>query len=144
METSDRDGGVDRRVLSNIRFDARRLARGPGSLTMGTGRNFPTACLSLSEIDLCGWLGQAEPGETLEYYRGYLGIDAIAHGSPLPEQDRAELSRIARRALWAVDRGIAYLVQRRHGPHDYSYLAIARSRPSDSQSLSELLAVEIA
>jgi hypothetical protein len=28
METSNRDGGVDRRVLSNIRFNARRLAQG--------------------------------------------------------------------------------------------------------------------
>ena len=28
METSNRDGGIDRRVLSNIRFNARRLARG--------------------------------------------------------------------------------------------------------------------
>ncbi len=115
-----------------------------GALAMGTGRKFPTACLSLSEIDLCGWLGQAEPGETLEYYRGYLVIDAIPHGSRLPEQDRAELTRVARRALWAADRGIAYLVQRRHGPDDYSYLVIARPRPSDAQSLSELLAVEVA
>jgi hypothetical protein len=115
-----------------------------GAPAMGTGRKLPTACLSLSEIDLCGWLGQAAPGETLEYYRGYLVIDAIPHGGRLPEQDRAELRRVARRALWASDRGIADLVQRRHGPDDYSYLVIARPRPSDSQSLSELLATEIA
>jgi hypothetical protein len=115
-----------------------------GVLTMGVGRMFPTAYLSLSEVDLCGWLGQAEPGETLEYYRGFLVVDAIPHGSRLPEQDRAELSRVARRALWAADRGIAYLVQRRHGPDDYSYLVIARPRPSASQSLSELLAAEVA
>lgn len=115
-----------------------------GAPAMGTGRKLPTACLSLSEIDLCGWLGQAAPGETLEYYRGYLVIDAIPHGGRLPEQDRAELRRVARRALWASDRGIADLVQRRHGPDDYSYLVIARPRPSDSQSLSELLAAEIA
>ncbi|MGH6813692.1 MAG: hypothetical protein ACREDM_15590 [Methylocella sp.] len=28
METSNSDGGIDRRVMDNIRFDARRLARG--------------------------------------------------------------------------------------------------------------------
>ena len=28
METSNRDGGMDRRVMDNIRFNARRLARG--------------------------------------------------------------------------------------------------------------------
>ena len=89
-------------------------------------------------------VGEAEPGETLEYYRGYLVVDAIPHGSRLPEQDRAELSRVARRALWAADRGLAHLVQRRHGPDDYSYLVIARLRPPASQSLSELLAAEVA
>jgi hypothetical protein len=115
-----------------------------GVLTMAAGRKFPTAHLSLSEIDLSGWLDQAEPGETLEYYRGFLLVDAIPHGSRLPEQDRAELSRVARRALWAADRGIAYLVQRRHGSDDYSYLVIARPRPSASHPLSELLATEVA
>jgi hypothetical protein len=111
---------------------------------MGVGRKFPTAYLSLSEIDLCGRLRQAEPGEMLEYYRGFLVVDAIPHGSRLPEPDRAELNRVARRAIWAAERGIAYLVQRRHGPDDYSYLVIARPRPSASQSLSELLAAEVA
>jgi hypothetical protein len=52
----------------------------------------------------------------------FLLVDAIPHGSRLPEPDRAELRRVASRALWAADRGIADLVQRRHGPDDYSYV----------------------
>lgn len=97
----------------------------------------------LTEIDLCGWLGQTSPGEWIEYHRGFLAVDIIPHGSRLPEKDRLELGRIARRAWWASERGLAHLVQRRHGPDDYSYIIIARPK-LPSQSLSELLAAEVA
>jgi DNA-directed RNA polymerase specialized sigma24 family protein len=113
-----------------------------GHSIMNARSKFPTVHLALSEIDLCGWLGQAEPGDTLEYYRGFLAVDAIPGGSRLPERDRVELGRIARRALWASERGLAHLLQRRHGPDDYSYIIVARPR-SPSQSLSELLAAEV-
>jgi len=112
-------------------------------LTMDARPKFPTVHLSLSEVDLCGWLGQAEPGDTLEYFRGHLVVDANPHGSRLPERDRAELGRTARRAFWSWEHGLVHLVQRHHGPDDYSYLLVARPR-SPSQPLSELLTTEVA
>jgi hypothetical protein len=113
-----------------------------GHSIMNARPKFPTVHLALTEIDLCGWIGQAGPGDTLEYYRGFLVVDAIPHGSRLPERDRIELGRIARRALWACERGLVHLVQRRHEADDYSYLIVARPKPT-SQPLSELLAAEI-
>jgi hypothetical protein len=60
-------------------------------------------------------------------------------------RDRAELVRLARRAWHASERQLIHLVQRRHGPDDYSYLAIARAKPSNtSASLSSLLLAEVA
>lgn len=98
--------------------------------------------LMLTEVELCGWLGQAEPGDTLEYYRGFLAVDTVLHGCRLSERDRIELGQIARRALWASERGLAHLLQRRHGPDDYSYYIIVRpKRPS--LPWSELLAAEV-
>jgi hypothetical protein len=116
-----------------------------GALSMGAGRKVPTVSLTLSEIEFCGWLGQAGPGETLEYYRGFLLVDASQHGGRLPEQDRVELTRVARRAWLASEQKLIHLVQRRHGPDDYSYLAIARPKPKPaSASLSSLLLAEAA
>jgi hypothetical protein len=57
----------------------------------------------VSEIELCAWVAQAEPGAVLEYHRGYLAHDL-------------------------AERGLVHLVQRRHGPEDYSYFAVARPR----------------
>lgn len=99
----------------------------------------------LTEMDLCGWVGQAAPGDILEYHRGFLALDTMPHGTRLSERDRTELARVARRAWWAADRGLVYLVQRRHRFDDYSYLAIARSKPQHPcVSLSSLLLAEVA
>ena len=49
--------------------------------------------------------------------------------SDLAEADRKELVRVGRRAWWAAEKNLVYLVQRRLGPDRFSYLAIARARP---------------
>ena len=39
----------------------------------------------LTDIEFCAWIGQAVPGDRLEYHRGFLGIDttAVRRGSTL-------------------------------------------------------------
>ncbi len=99
----------------------------------------------VTEIDFCGWLGQAGSGEVLVYHRGFLALDASLCGRSLDEPGRKELARIARRAWWAAERGLIHLLQRRNGPDDFSYLAIARPRPKTlPTSLSSLLLMEAA
>ena len=103
-----------------------------------------TVRLRIDETDLCGWIGQATPGDVLEYYRGFLAMDTFSQGSRLTGHDCAELVRLARRAWWASEQKLIHLVQRRHGPDDYSYLAIARSKPKHAPaSLSSLLLAEV-
>ena len=77
---------------------------------------------------LFGWLAKAEPGDAVEYHRGFLARDIIGHASRLSEHDRVELARLARSVWWASEQNLIHLVQRRHGPNDYSYL---RSRVRD-------------
>ena len=101
--------------------------------------------LVTNECAFIAWIDQAAPGDVLEYHRGFLALDVAAHGSGLSERERAELSRVARRAWWASEQKLIHLVQRRHGKDDYSYLAIARPKPSnDTASLSSLLVTEVA
>lgn len=106
---------------------------------------FPAVRKPLTEIELCGWVGQAASGDILEYYRGFLALDIARQSTHLPERERAELARVARRAWWAAERGLIHLVQRRHPSGDYSYLAIARPKPNPTAvSLSSLLPAEVA
>jgi hypothetical protein len=104
---------------------------------------FPPHKLRPTETELCGWIGQAAPGEALEYYRGFLAMDKFSQAKRLTERERAELVRLARRAWCASEQKLIHLVQRRHGADDYSYLAIARPKPA-SASLSSLILTEVA
>jgi len=112
---------------------------------MGKQITPPTPSLLLTEMQLCGWLGQATPGDILEYHRGFLAADIDARSGRLAEAQRPELVRLGRRAYWAAEIGRAHLVQRRHGPNDYSYLLLARPHPKTLPvSLSSLLLKEVA
>jgi hypothetical protein len=82
----------------------------------------------LSEIELCAWIAQAEPGTVLEYHRGFLALDRTAFGRFADTPARAELALLGSRAHDLAERGLVHLVQLRRGPEDYSYLAIARPR----------------
>lgn len=84
----------------------------------------------LSEIELCGWVSQAEPGEVVEYHRGFLGIDRTPVGRPMSTEDRLHLIAMAERAMRLAEQGLIHLVQRRLGADTFSYLAVARSRPA--------------
>lgn len=99
----------------------------------------------LTELELAGWIGQAVPGEALEYHRGFLALDTVEMFSRLEPAEREELVRMARRAYWAAEQGLVHLVQRRLGPDCFSYLAIARPKLRQERvSLSQLLTQEAA
>ena len=72
------------------------------------------------------WLEQAHPGEVLVYHRGLLAHDRAR--SDLAETERRQIARIADAAFAAAEEGRVHLVQRRHGPFDFSYLAIKGGR----------------
>jgi hypothetical protein len=80
----------------------------------------------LTEIAFCRWLGEAAPGAILEYHRGFLALDTF--GDPR-SPERHALRDLARRAAWAADRRLIHLLQKRHGPRDFGYLAVKRPNP---------------
>ena len=82
----------------------------------------------MTEIELCAWIAQAEPGAALEYHRGFLALDRTAFGRLADTPARAALGLLGSRAHDLAERGLVHLVQHRHGPEDYSYFAVARAR----------------
>jgi hypothetical protein len=81
--------------------------------------------LFITDPDLCRWLAYAKPGQTLEYFRGFIAVDRDPNGCRLREEDRGELNRVADRARAAANVGSACLLQRRYGPNDFGYLIVA-------------------
>ena len=110
-----------------------------------------TSCITalagcpVTEISFCAWVAQAEPGDRLEYHRGFLVLDTFALFSGLSDKDRAELRKLADRTFWAAEAGLVHLVQERVGPGRFAYIAIARPKPRTAgASLSALLLSEAA
>lgn len=92
----------------------------------------PTRPRPLTDIEFCAWVGQAIPGDRLEYHRGFLGIDTLVGISTLPDLDRRRLGALAGAAYRAFEAGLVHLVQVRLGPDRFAYLAIARTKPRNA------------
>ena len=88
----------------------------------------PATAPRIDEIGFCAWVAQAAPGEVLVYHRGFLALDRTAFGRVSDPRARSALSQLGSRAHDLAERGLVHLVQHRHGPDDYSYVAIARPR----------------
>ena len=96
-----------------------------------------------TDIEFCAWIGQALPGDRLEYHRGFLGIDTTAVISTLPEIERRRVGSLASAALRAFEAALVHLVQVRVGPDRFAYLAIARTKPRHAPiPFSQLIATE--
>jgi hypothetical protein len=105
----------------------------------GIAMGITSGSLTLSAIEFCGWLGQAEPGDVISYHRGFLVLDRVPSKKDQADAERAELDLLANCAMRAAEYGLVHLVQRRNAPLDFSYLAIARPR---KRSLSQFLDAE--
>ena len=106
---------------------------------ISTVTKVPTARRPIDETDLCGWIGQAAPGEALEYYRGFLAMDTFSQGTRLTEPERAELKRVARRA-WSRARRRASHERTRSPRSTPTSSRSTRSSPSSRATTSEPIA----
>ncbi|MGB6538634.1 MAG: hypothetical protein WBF58_22045 [Xanthobacteraceae bacterium] len=92
-----------------------------------------------ADIGLLAWLNQAEPGDIIEYHRGFLALDRSFSSPTLTEDDRIVLDRMASLAMRLSDGGLVHLVQRRVASERFAYLAVARRRDC---SLAQFLEAE--
>lgn len=112
---------------------------------MAVSNSIPSAMRRLTETAFCAWVGQAHPGAQLVYHRGLLALDASINSQTPKSDARHELARVARRAWWAASQGFVHLIQRRNGPDDFTYIAIARPRPKELPATpSSVLLKEVA
>ena len=96
-----------------------------------------------TEIDLLAWVGQASPGDILEYHQGFLALDRSTRKASVKERERAALGRVADQAMRLAEHGLVHLLQRRVRDERFSYLAIARPRTVSSPlSISTLIPEE--
>lgn len=93
--------------------------------------------IPLDENGFVDWLIDAEPGDTLIYYRGHLSHDRMPSTKVFDDLRRRKLTDLANRVLAAEAQGLVMPVQRRVGKHEWLYLAIRTRgglRPPQNQN----------
>ena len=98
--------------------DAFVHTREPKSATASSPARLP---LTLGDLER--FLSTAKAGDTIEYFRGFLCLDRGA-GSRFGDDAGEVLDHIATALMAMAEAGRVHLVQRRHGPFDYTYLAV--------------------
>jgi hypothetical protein len=84
----------------------------------------PSLAITVEENGFVDWLIDAEPGESLVYYRGHLSHDRMPSVSLLGDLDRRKLGDVANRVLSSESMGLVMPVQRRVARNEWLYLAV--------------------
>lgn len=109
------------------------------------GHASPFHLQKLDQTSFCAWVAQANPGEALEYHRGFLCLDRGGPETKAAESYQAKLDALADQAFDLSERGFVHLVQQRLGDASFRYLAIARPQPEgQSINFSTLMTEEAA
>ena len=87
----------------------------------------PCFAVPFDENRFVDWLVDANPGDTIAYYRGHLAHDRLPSRRVIREKDRRKLTDLADRVMVASDQGLLMPVQRRVGAQEWIYLAIRTS-----------------
>jgi len=90
----------------------------------------------ITEINFCAWIAQAEPGQVLVYYRGFLAVDTDTPLAGLSPGERRALRSLANAAFRAAEQGLVHLVQLRLAIDRFAYIAIARPKPTSARPAS--------
>ena len=88
----------------------------------------PRFAVPLDENGLVDWLLDAEPGDSVVYYRGHLGHDRMPSAHVLDRQSRIDLHAVASRVMVLSAQELVLPVQKRVGPEDCLYIAV-KARP---------------
>lgn len=95
----------------------------------------------VSDVEFLAWVTQAEPGDRLEYHRGFLGVDVDSPIATPSEADRKALGQLAQKARGAFELGLVHLVQERLAVDRFSYIAIVRPNPRTRPTAASLSAL---
>ena len=84
----------------------------------------------LDAAAFAAWLGAAHAASRITYHCGHLVADRESRPGAPDAEARAALNRLASCVFEAADQGLVHLAQQRHGPEDFSYLAIRTRTPA--------------
>ena len=81
----------------------------------------------MNDVDLCVWVADARPGDSITYYTGHLSRDRLPHSEGYSEFVRRKIGDIANAAWMLGDENWVHLVQRRVSYGCWDYIAVRKA-----------------
>ena len=81
----------------------------------------------MNDVDLCVWVADAQPGDSIIYYRGLLSRDRQVHSEGYPESVRRKIGEIGNCAWMLAAENWLHLIQRRTGYGCWDYIAVRKA-----------------
>lgn len=81
----------------------------------------------MNDVDLCVWVADARPGDSITYYTGHLSRDRLPHKDGYSEPVRRKISELGNAAWMLGDENWVHLVQRRVSYGCWDYIAVRKA-----------------
>ena len=81
----------------------------------------------MNDVDLCVWVADAQPGDSIIYYTGHLSRDRLPHRDGYADAIRRKISELGNAAWMLGDENWVHLVQRRVSYGCWDYIAVRKA-----------------
>jgi len=81
----------------------------------------------MNDVDLCVWVVDAQPGDSLVYHTGHLGRDREMHSEGYEEPVRRKIGELGNAAWMLCEENWIHLVQRRVSYGHWDYIAVRKA-----------------
>lgn len=97
------------------------------NLPHATNKRSLTSKDVMNDVDLCVWVADAKPGDSITYYTGHLSRDRLPHKDGYSEPVRRKIGELANAAWMLGDENWMHLVQRRVSYGCWDYIAVRKA-----------------
>lgn len=81
----------------------------------------------MTDVDLCVWVADAQPGDKIVYYTGHLSRDRLPHKDGYSEHIRRKIGELGNAAWMLGAENWVHLVQRRVSYGCWDYIALRKA-----------------
>lgn len=81
----------------------------------------------MNDVDICVWVADAQPGDSIVYYTGHLSRDRLPHKDGYSEPVRRKIGELGNAAWMLGDENWVHLVQRHVSYGCWDYIAVRKA-----------------
>lgn len=81
----------------------------------------------MNDVDLCVWVADAQPGDSITYYTGHLSRDRLPHRDGYADAIRRKINELGNAAWRLGEENWLHLVQRRISYGCWDYIAVRKA-----------------